>query len=233
MSAVIARRAGFVAVTAVVMLAAPFARTPAYAATNQTEVDLGTVAFNTAHSPLFDLSDIMPGWTGSVTIPLRNDSGKAVSPTLSATDIVEFEHGCGPAEISVDSTCGPKDGELGHELRFSVYLPARRGGSFATTPAWTGTLYELGKPVSLGLSVPAHSSASLRVVAALPVTAGNEVQGDGLGFAFRLTACGHSTSLLGSIGGPDGHGNDKVRGWLAGLGLLFGCGALALRRGGR
>jgi hypothetical protein len=197
----------------------------AHADTSSISVNTGSGWVHDSTTPLFDISKIAPGSSRSATLQVRNDSSDPAQLSLSATGIVEDENGCMHSEAFVDSTCGAFEGELGHELVFSVYLDPENDGTYQVTPAWTGTLYDLASPTALLAALPGGSVAGMRVDMTLPSSSGNETQTDQVGFALRLTLAGAgspnapgSTSGLGSSAGsepattPNGPDSVEVKG---------------------
>lgn len=155
--------------------------------------------WNDTSVPLFDLSQIQPGYEGTATLRVRNDSDAPTSVSLSAVAVVDDENGCSRDEALVDHTCSGFDtGELSHELDASVSTDA---GEVTTT------LDALEKGAALGELGPG-AVGSYQVDVALPRAAGNETQSDRLGFTLRVTLADlGSVDVLGtkiSRGGPSG-----------------------------
>jgi hypothetical protein len=162
----------------------------ANADTSDISINTGSGWVHDSTTPLFDVSRLAPGLGQTATLLVRNDTTSAGALALSATDITEYENGCMHSEAVVDTTCGPLEGELGHELLFSVYLDPENDGTFEPTPRWSGTLYDLATPPSLVTGLPGGRVAGLRVDMTLPSSSGNETQTDNVDFAFRLTLAG-------------------------------------------
>jgi len=167
--------------------------------------DSWTISINTgsgwvhdSSTPLFDVDRLAPGFGQSATLHVRNDSPQGATLSLAATDLVELENGCMHSESVIDSTCGATQGELGHQLIFSVYADPEDDGTYESTPRWTGTLYGLTSPAALLADLPGGAVAGLRIDLALPFSSGNETQTDTVDFAFRFTLAG--------AGGPDSPG---------------------------
>lgn len=147
-----------------------------------------------ATEPLFDLSDIAPGWSSTATVSVRNDGGAAAALILKSSNIVDNENGCDHPESIVDSTCSGDDaGELGHEMTFAVFPQ----DSSVTTPIWQGTLYDLEQGVMLADTVEPNAIDTYRIEAQLPYSSGNETQTDTVGFGLRwtLSAAGSSSTV--------------------------------------
>lgn len=197
----------------------------AAASTQDISVNTGSGWVHDSATPLFDVSRMAPGFDQSATMLVRNDATDAGDLSLSSTDIVEYENGCMHSEAVVDTTCGALQGELGHELVFSVYADPDNDGTFETTPRWTGTLYDLAKPVDLLNDLAGGGIAGLRVEMTLPHSSGNETQTDQVGFSLRLTLTGAGgedsspgssgsgpSTGPGSISTPQGPGSVEVKG---------------------
>lgn len=160
--------------------------------------DGGSISVNDGHgwqqdttAPLFSLGQIIPGWQQVRTFEVRNDGTSPTEVALESTDVTERENGCIHGEAQVDQTCGSGQGELGHALQFSVSV-----GS-ATTPSWTGTLYDLETPVVLSPALPTSGTETVHISADLPFTTGDEVETDTVGFDFRIDAEQDPTQVLG------------------------------------
>ena len=200
-----------------VIAAAATAATLSVGPATAAHADAWTISVNTgggwvhdSTTPLFTVDKLAPGFGRTATLEVRNDSPDAAALSLSATDIVEYENGCMHSEAFVDASCGPLQGELGHELQFGVYLDPENDGTYEATPTWTGTLYDLASPAELLASLPGGGIAGMRVDMTLPSSSGNETQTDDVDFAFRLTLAG--------AGNPDSPGSDTGSGSSAGSG---------------
>ena len=152
-------------------------------------------------TPLFSIGQIVPGWSQTQTFEIRSTASSSGALYLGANNIVEVENGCTPDEALVDKTCGPDDGELGHDLSFSVYLDPENDGTFEATPAWTGSLYDIASPLVLSTDMAAGSTWGIRIDASLPRSTGNAAQSDQVGFDFALTLTGEGA------GQPSGGGS--------------------------
>jgi len=175
----------------------------AFADTPNLSINTGSGWTQTSATPLFNDSQIVPGWTGSQSFLVRNDSSTSGPLYINAEHIVEDENGCTPPEALVDNTCGPNDGELGHALQFSFYVDPENDGSFEATPRWTGTVYDILSPTLLASTMPASSTWGVRVDGTLPLSTGNQTQSDQMGFDFALTLTGiRAPSTPGASTGP-------------------------------
>jgi len=175
---------------------------PASADSWHLSINTGSGWVHDSGAPLFDITRFAPGLSQSSTMQVRNDSPDAADLSLSADNIVELENGCMHSEAVVDTTCGPTQGELGHELIFSVYADPEDDGSYETTPRWTGTLYDLANPVGLLTDLPSAGVVGLRIDMTLPMSSGNETQTDDVDFSFRLTLSGPGSPVPNSPGSP-------------------------------
>lgn len=217
--------------TAAVIVALPSA---AHAASDPISINLGSGWVHDSSAPLFNDTRIAPGWTGTKTLEVRNNTNASMTLGISSADIVDSENGCMHSEALVDTTCGngPDQGELGHEMVFSVYLDPTDTGTYTGPPAWTGTLYDIQAAAVLSSSVPANGVWGVRVTAELPYSSGNETQTDSVGYSLRLdgdgTGAGLTTSVLGETftkagGDPAGSSGIHVA---SVLGETFGAGSL-------
>jgi hypothetical protein len=171
----------------------------------QISVKTGSGWVHDSATPLFNVGRIAPGFSQTSTFEVRNDASDAGDLSLSASDIVEYENGCMHSEAVVDATCGSLQGELGHELVFSVYADPENDGIFEPTPRWTGSLYDLGTPIDLLDGLTGGGIAGLKIVMTLPFASGNETQTDDVDFSFRLIlteAGGADTSTGSAASGP-------------------------------
>jgi hypothetical protein len=174
------------------------APTAAYADDGHISVNVGNGWEHDASAPLFDITNIFPGWTDSRTLHVRNDSDQTASLSLAATDVVEDENGCNHPESFADSTCGADEGELGSQLLLTAYVDPDNDGSFEATPTWTGTVQQLETATDLLGAVPSGGVVGLRLDAELPYASGNETQTDQVEFGLRLTLDGASTEVEGT-----------------------------------
>jgi hypothetical protein len=202
------RRLLGVAAATAALVAVP--ATAAQATTQDISINLGSGWVHDAATPLFAVTGFAPGLSQTQTLLVRNDTTDAGDLALSADSIVENENGCMHSEAVIDFTCGATQGELGHELVFSVFLDPENDGSYQAAPTWTGTLYDLTTPATLLTNIPGGGIVGLKVDMALPFSSGNETQTDDVDFSFRL-------SLAGS-GSPDSPGSTSGSGPSAGSG---------------
>lgn len=184
--------------------------TAAQAATHDMSINLGSGWVHDSATPLFAVTGFAPGLSQTKTLLVRNDTTELGDLALSADSIVEAENGCMHSEAVVDTTCGATQGELGHELVFSVYLDPQDDGSYDATPVWTGTLYDLATPTALLNNIPGGGIVGLKVDMALPFSSGNETQTDDVDFSFRLSLAGAGT--------PDSPGSTSGSGLSTGSG---------------
>jgi hypothetical protein len=183
-----APRVVFAGLAAAVVAVVP--TTAAQAATQDMSINLGSGWVHDSATPLFAVTGFAPGFSQTQTLLVRNDTTDAGNLALSADNIVENENGCMHSEAVVDFTCGATQGELGHELLFSVFLDPENDGSYEAAPTWTGTLYDLTTPTSLLNGIPGGGIVGLKVDMALPFSSGNETQTDDVDFSFRLSLAG-------------------------------------------
>src|SRR5581483_1840893 len=172
-----------VALSALTVVAIP---ATAHADTNRIAINTGHGWTHDANAPVLDTSRIAPGWSAAYPMQVRNDTGAAATLSISSANLVDLENGCNHAEAAVDSTCGPDEGELGHELSFSVFVDPQDNGDFESQPRWTGTLYDITSPAVLATGMPSGAVWGLRITAELPMSSGNETQTDSVDFDLRL-----------------------------------------------
>ena len=209
---------------ALAVAASGVASTAAFADGPALLINTGSGWVQTSAAPLFSVGQIVPGWAQTSTFEIRSTASSAGALYLAANDITEYENGCTPPEALVDTTCGPTQGELGHDLRFSVFLDPQNDGTFQAVPAWNGSLYDITTPILLSGDMPAGGTWGVRVDASLPITTGNETQSDRVDFDFALTLSGEGagSSNGGSAGSspstgpetqaPTGPGSVEVKG---------------------
>lgn len=173
-------------------------------------INTGSGWTQTSTSPLFNISQILPGWTDSRTFLLRNDSSTSGPLYVNAADIVEDENGCVPSEALVDTTCAPADGELGHALRFSIYVDPENDGTFESTPRWMGSVYDILSPTLLVSDLPAGKTWGIRIDGSLPLSTSNVTQSDEMGFDFALTTTGIGTPGTPGTPGTTGQTSGSV-----------------------
>lgn len=162
----------------------------AHAADDPISINLGNGWVHDSAAPLFHEARIVPGWSTTRTLLVRNNTDAPMALGISAADIVDSENGCTHAESIVDNTCGsgPDQGELGREMIVSVFVDPTNTGSVTAAPTWTGTLRGLLQVAALDSSVPAHAISGVRITTQLPWTSGNETQTDSVSFGLRLDA---------------------------------------------
>lgn len=189
----------------------------AHAASNPISINLGNGWVHDSSAPLFTDTHIAPGWSAAKALEVRNNTDASMTLGISAADIVDDENGCMHSEAVVDHTCGtgPDQGELGHEMIFSVYLDPSDTGTYSSAPAWTGTLYDIQSAAVLSSSVPSHGVWGLRITVELPKTSGNETQTDSVGYSLRLDGDGTgstdlTTSVLGETFTKSGGGDPNT-----------------------
>jgi len=157
--------------------------TPSAANGGQISVNTGSGWTHEPTTPLFDFSRIAPGWSGTASLDVRNDSDTTAAITLRASHVVEDENGCNHPESVVDTTCtGDNAGELGKEIVLSVFPGPGNDGTFAATSTWTGTIEDLANGATLASDLGPADVASYKVTAELPRSSGNETQTDQVGF---------------------------------------------------
>ena len=191
--------------------------TRAHADAHTISINIGAGWVHDSSTPLFAVNRFAPGMSQSAAIEVRNDSSDPADLTLSSANIVDYENGCVHSEAIVDTTCGALQGELGHELVFSVYADPKNDGNFDATPRWTGTLFDLTTPVDLLTNMSGGAVVPLRVRMTLPSLSGNETQTDSVNFGLRLTLSDAGTLVGGSSGGTQtqsssGPGSTEVKG---------------------
>lgn len=183
---------------------------PAMAATGggagQVQINTGSGWSTDITSPLFQLGGAVPGWQQSRSFEVRNDTAAPTEIGLQSDNVVERENGCMHGEAAVDSTCGADQGELGHTLRFSVYL-----GS-ATAPAWSGSLYDLVTPIVLIQSLPPDSAETVRMTATVPWSTGDEIETDSVAFDLGIISQQSGPQVLGESVHRGGAGTATVSG---------------------
>jgi hypothetical protein len=182
-----------------------------FADDGQISINQGSGWTHDGTQPLFDVSHVAPGWSSSAEIQVRDDSSGAASMAITSTDIADLENGCNRPESLVDKTCGADEGELGHEIRLSIYVDPDNDGTYEAQPKWTGTVYDLLRPAVLDDEVIAHDVVAIRVIATLPITSGNEIQTDQVRFGLRLDLAGDTARVLGTRVSRHQHPNGVVR----------------------
>lgn len=207
------RLVSIIGAAAFVIVASPLS---AHATADPISINLGSGWVHDSAAPLLSNARISPGWSTDKTLEVRNNTDASATIGISSADIVDLENGCMHSEAPIDSTCGtgPDQGELGHEMIFSVYVDPTDSGAYPSTPTWTGTLYDIqAQPAVLSSSMPANSTWGLKIAAALPHSSGNETQTDSVGYTLRLDADGagsahFTTTVLGETftktGDPNG-----------------------------
>jgi hypothetical protein len=191
----------FARLLAAVGLSATIALTaaPAWAASPGISINTGSGWTHDSTTPLFDFTRIVPGWTGSATLAVRNDTDAAADIGLRATNVVEAENGCNRPESLVDTTCtGNNAGELGKEIVLTVYSDPEHDGTYQSTPTWTGTIEDLRQAAPLTRQLNAGDSVGYRIDAELPYSSGNETQTDQVGFDLVIGLNGTSVAVEGT-----------------------------------
>jgi hypothetical protein len=165
---------------------------PSTASTGQVSVNTGSGWTHDPTTPLFDFTHIVPGWTGTATLGVRNDSTGTTSLSLKATNVVDNENGCNHPESAVDTTCtGDDTGELSREVTFALF-DDHGSGTYDATPSWTGSIRDLEQPGALG-TIAAGATRRVRIVADLPRAAGNDTQSDTVSFDLLVRLDGTAT----------------------------------------
>jgi hypothetical protein len=195
------RRLGLAATLAAAAAIAVGTTTIAHADSGYVQIKSGTEWARDATAPLFDVSHIYPGWTGSADLAIRNDTDDSATFAVTAVDIVDLENGCMHSEAVVDATCGPDEGELSRQLQLSAFLDPDDDGTFEATPRWTGTLADLTTAAVLTDDLAPHAVVGLRMDATLPTTSGNETQTDLIDFDLRLDLAGTGSAATTRVEG--------------------------------
>lgn len=191
-------RPAFVAASAGLALAVLLFPSSARASGEPISINVGGGWVHDATAPLFTSTGIVPGWTAAKTLEVRNNTNASATLGISSADVVDNENGCMHSEAVVDHTCGsgPNEGELGHGLVFSIFVDPSDTNAYPTTPAWSGTLYDMQTPAVLSSSMPANAVWGLRIAVALPRSSGNETQTDTVSYSLRLNGSGLGTTDL-------------------------------------
>jgi hypothetical protein len=188
---------------------------PASADSGRVLVDLhdGYGWVHDSTTPLLSFSRLAPGSVRSASFAVRNASADSAELSLASLAVSDDDNGCNHPESLVDSTCGSGEGDLGHELQLRVYVDRTHSSTFAATPTWTGSVYDLNAARTLDATMPSDGQVDIKVEAELPLSSGNETQTDQLGFDLKV--------MLASATGEDStevKGVKRVRG---GGGLPF------------
>ena len=196
-----ASRATLVLVGAVALAipAASAAAAPATVGSQHISINTGSGWTHDPSTPLFDFTRIAPGWTGTATLAVRNDSDQAAAIGLSATNIAEDENGCNHPESFVDTSCtGVDAGELGKEITLTVYADPSHNGAYDSTPTWSGSIEDLKQAATLSSHLPGGGVSSYKIDATLPMSSGNETQTDRVSFDLQVTLDGASVEVEGT-----------------------------------
>jgi len=181
---------GVLAVSVVAVLAGPAvsaAAMPSAATDGQVSINTGAGWTHDPATPLFDITRIVPGWTGSASLGVRNDSDGTAALSIKTTNVVEDENGCNDPESYVDTTCsGDNTGELGKEIVLSVYADPENDGSYQSSPTWRGTIEDLTHATTLDAQLAAGGTRSFKITAELPRSSGNETQSDQVSFDLQV-----------------------------------------------
>ena len=179
----------------------------AVAGSYQVLIDLGDGWVHESARPLLDVQRMVPGTSVSSVIGVKNDSSYVSELSVRSIDIVDDDNGCNEPESLLDSTCGPGEGELGHQMIFKIYVDAAHDGKFPPVPTWSGTVYDLSTVRQLAKGIRPRAEWNLKLEVEFPASSGNETQSDQLGFGLQLIlssdAGTSSTEVLGSTVGRE------------------------------
>lgn len=172
---------------------------------------LSPLAASAATSPAFQARNIEPGWSDSENFEIHNDNSQPSALSLFVDDIADDDSSC--TSTSSAAACG--QGQLGQELLFTAVLDRNDGRPASTV--WHGNVYDLAQRVSLDQDMPAGATWQLRLTAGLPITAGNETQGDSLSFNLEAHLQGDVVQVLGTTFFRNGSSNTSTTGPLLGV----------------
>ncbi|HET7312286.1 MAG TPA: hypothetical protein VFJ17_13275 [Mycobacteriales bacterium] len=182
-------------------LAAAFSfATAAGADTNQVKINVAGDGQGWVHDPgkpILTVNGMMPGSDASTVFGVLNDSTYDTDLSISSANIRDDDNGCKASESVVDSTCGGGEGELSHELVFSLYVDKTRTGTFDAAPVWSGNIRDLSEPVTVVGQMSAHAAWDVKVNVDFPRSSGNETQSDALGFTLRIGTAALPVQVLG------------------------------------
>lgn len=117
-------------------------------------------------------SNLKPGDSNSLTIGIKNDGTISGTPSIKFSDIVNDDNGLTEPEQSEGDTV--VEGELGANINVMV---SYNGGSLL----YNGPLNGFTTAVN-GEPLPGGSTAAWNITLNIPVTAGNVIQSDTVGF---------------------------------------------------
>lgn len=152
----------------------------------------------------FDVRALTPGQSASLVLRVRLPVHVGGELWLRFIDVHEDDNGCTPAEALVDRSCGLGGGELGGALTFAASSASDREGTY--TVRWVGTVADLQRGADIGMLLP-NAARWIRLTAALPTSAGNDVQSDSLAFRLRVELQ-TTQGVAGVAVGPGGTSHD-------------------------
>ena len=151
---------------------------------------------------LIDTSGLVPGAATAGTMGVRSDFTAPSELSVQLIDIANDDNGCTHAERTVDHTCGRGQGDLGAALVFTLAVSIGEQGRYV--PAWTGRAAQLAKGIAVARSIAPGATRWVRLVARLPLAAGNQVQTDTIAFGVRVIVRTESGTQSVDLGGGSG-----------------------------
>jgi hypothetical protein len=147
------------------------------------QVEVSGQALASRSGDAFDVLALARGQSESLVLRVRLPVHVGGELRLRFVDTHDDDNGCTPTEAIVDRSCGLGGGELGRTLTFTASSAAERDGAYAVR--WTGTAAGLERGADIG-ALPQNAAQWLRLTAALPTSAGNDVESDSLAFRLRV-----------------------------------------------
>lgn len=184
-------------------------------------INLGDGYTSAPRGPLIDMTQLAPGLSTSAVMGVHNGFHSASELYLGFDNLVV--HGASRS--------------LFDELRINIAIGASRTGRY--TSSWSGSMRQLSHAVAIDQAVPAGSDRWVRVAAALPISAGDEVESSVIGFGIHVQldgASGRDGVEVGSQRHHSGLGALASTGFSVvlltiGAVLLIGCGVTLLWSG--
>lgn len=190
----------------------------------------GTGLIDGTDQPLFDAQSLwlLPGASTTATMLVANQGSSAGRLGLQAVGVVNHENGCTEPEGDVDASCSADEGEMSDALVVKAFIDRTGKLAFPTEPAWAGPFRDFAVGTNVRAGMAAGEIWGVRLELALPLTAGNEVQSDEVGFALAvsLTETDPAPEVLGETlvqpAAGEGTSDRAVVGKLPRTGLPFG-----------
>ncbi|MGZ4791720.1 MAG: hypothetical protein ACXWBO_07640 [Ilumatobacteraceae bacterium] len=133
--------------------------------------------------PLFTLTEVTPGDTGSATFAVTNPQSFPVEFSIAVTSLTNDDNGCNEPEQAIgDTTCGPGGGELQSNLRLMLTATGSTDRPIAedTVDEWSR------RPAVDTRVLSGYEYRTYRVDYELPIGASNVTQSDRVAFQFEM-----------------------------------------------